>query len=184
MKIAIEPHYIHSEYLDHYSDEELRGYGIYDKEKALEPVKIENLYLVINSAGNLVMGFESPNYKYLKFQFGKTINQAIDGEFSGYWTHYLTIESTIQLPWIDSETGRKSTGFNVPLVEFEIALEPENDWERDLLHGDIVTLSRWSHEICFVPWTQIEPGRDDDDLIENPETDTIYTYDLKKLSKT
>lgn len=174
MKIAFETHFVKSEYFEYYSDEELQKYGIYNKEKSIEPIDIKNFDLSINKVGNLVMYFDSDNYKYLNFHFGTTSNYFKDQPID-FWAKHLTVESPYKLPWVDEDTGEKSLTFLVPLVEFEIILLPETELENRLLRGQIVSYSRWSHSICFVPWEQIEQS-EVKSVIDIPDFDKIYSW--------
>lgn len=178
MKIAFETQINRSEYFEYYSDEELRKYGIYDKEKSIEPINIKNFDLSINEVGNLVMYFDSENYKYLKFDFGKSSNY-FNNQPTDFWAKHLTVESPYKLPWVDEDTGEKSFTFLVPLVEFEITLLPETELEDRLLGGQIVSYSRWSHSICFVPWEQIEQP-EVKSLIDIPDFDKIYSWNERE----
>jgi hypothetical protein len=157
------------ENLSPFSDDQLKEHGIYSRE--IKPIDINDFFFWKNKKGHYALGFESKNYKYLKFEFNRTSFLPEDK----YGIHFLDVMSWDEVPFVD-ENGEVSN-FKVPVAKREILLQPENDEENDMLRSRIVEYSRWNHYIVFVPFVEIEDCPSSDSFIDEPESDVEYTFE-------
>jgi len=157
------------ENLSPFSDDQLKEHGIYLRE--IKPIDINDFFFWKNKKGHYALGFESKNYKYLKFEFNRTSF----GSGDGFGIQFLDVMSWDEVPFVD-ENGEVSN-FKVPVAKREILLQPENDEENDMLRSRIVEYSRWNHYIVFVPFVEIEDCPSSDSFIVEPEADIEYAFE-------